>query len=365
MKKTLLLSAALMLGLTACSGGAASSAKPEATPAQTAAENTAASENGPVAGDTGADAFADAPTIKMQFAENQPSTSSVGINAEDFCKKVAERTGNTVQIEFYGDALLGDEASVIGGIEAGTIEFTRVNASALQATVPEVGVLTLPYLYKDNVHCYRVLNSDVGDDLLAKCQDHGFVGLRLSGGNKDNKPSGFRSFYAASPINSVADLKGKKIRVQESEVVIKMVEALGGVATPMAYGEVFQALQTGVIDIAENDPSSYYQSGHYEVAKYYTRDNHQLNVSLYIMSQKAYDAMTEAQREVFLECLDEYLEKNSEDIAVNIEEFEKKAAESGCEFIDVDTAPFQEACQPLYDMFPEYAEILERIKAID
>lgn len=364
MKKTLLLSAALVLGLTACSGGAASSVKTGTVQTQTSVQNDVPGD-GPASSEAGIDAFSDAPTVKMQFAENQPSTSSVGINAEEFCKKVAERTGNTVQIEFYGDALLGDEASVIGGIEAGTIEFTRVNASALQATVPEVGVLTLPYLYKDNAHCYRVLNSDVGDDLLARCQDHGFVGLRLSGGNKDNKPSGFRSFYAATPINSVADLKGKKIRVQESEVVIKMVEALGGVATPMAYGEVFQALQTGVIDIAENDPSSYYQSGHYEVAKYYTRDNHQLNVSMYIMSQKAYDAMTEAQRTVFLECLDEYLEKNSDDVAVNIEEFEKKAVESGCEFIDVDTASFQEACQSVYDMFPDYSEMLERIRAID
>ena len=364
MKKTLLLSAAHVLGLTACTGGAASSVKNETVQTQTSGQYDV-SGDGPASSEAGTDAFADAPTVKMQFAENQPSTSSVGINAEEFCKKVAERTANTVQIEFYGDALLGDEASVIGGIEAGTIEFTRVNASALQATVPEVGVLTLPYLYKDNAHCYRVLNSDVGDDLLARCQDHGFVGLRFSGGNKDNKPSGFRSFYAATPINSVADLKGKKIRVQESEVVIKMVEALGGVATPMAYGEVFQALQTGVIDIAENDPSSYYQSGHYEVAKYYTRDNHQLNVSMYIMSQKAYDAMTEAQRTVFLECLDEYLEKNSDDVAVNIEEFEKKAVESGCEFIDVDTASFQEACQSVYDMFPDYSEMLERIKAID
>ena len=362
MKKTLLISVALVLGLTACSKGAA---KPEHASTQAVSESTKASEAVQASGDTGADAFADAPVVKMQFAENQPSTSSVGINGEEFCKKVEERTNNTVQIEFYGDALLGDEASVIGGVEAGTIEFTRVNASAIQATIPEVGVLTLPYLYKDSAHCYRVLNSDVGNELLAKCQDHGFVGLRMFGGHKDNKPSGFRSFYAATPINSVADLKGKKIRVQESEVVIRMVEALGGVATPMAYGEVFQALQTGVIDIAENDPSSYYQSGHYEVAKYYTRDNHQLNVSLYIMSQKAYDAMTEAQRQVFLECLDEYIEKNADDSAVNIAEFEKKAVESGCEFIDVDTTPFQEACKPLYDMFPEYAEMLERIKAID
>lgn len=364
MKKRIavLLSAAMIMGLTACSSGGKTEG---ASTTATETGKTEKAETSVQNGESASDGFADAPVVKMQFAENQPSTADVGILGEEFCKKVAEQTNNTVQIEFYGDGLLGDEASVVAGIEAGTIEFTRVNLASMQATVPEVGVLTLPYLYKDAKHCYDVLNSQVGQDIMDKCQDYGFVGLRLFGGQKDNKPTGFRCFYASSPINSLADLKGKKIRVQESEIVIKMVEALGGVATPMAYGEVFQALQTGVIDVAENDPASYYLSGHYEVAKYFTYDNHQISPNMYLMSQKAYDAMTPEQMEVFLKCLDEYIEESSDAMTASIEEYVQKAKDSGCEFIEVDTTEFKEACQSLYEMFPEYAEYIEEIQKIN
>lgn len=364
MKKTIavLVSAAMLVGVTACSAGSGSGNVSTAAPEPVKTESKKEVTEG---GSPEAAAFADAPVVKMQFAENQPSTSAVGILGEEFCKKVAERTNHTVQVEFYGDGLLGDEASVVAGVEAGTIEFTRVNLASMQATVPEVGVLTLPYLYKDGKHCYNILNSQVGQEIMDQCGEHGFVGLRMIGGQKDNKPTGFRCFYAATPIKTLADLKGKKIRVQESEIVIKMVEALGGVATPMAYGEVFQALQTGVIDVAENDPSSYYLSGHYEVAKYFTYDNHQISPSMYLMSQKAYDAMTEGQLAVFLECLDEYIDQSSDAMAEQIEEYVQKAEDSGCEFIQVDTAEFKEACQSLYSMFPEYQTYLEEIQNID
>lgn len=353
----LLLAMVMALSLAACGSDAGGNSSP---PANSASSGEGTPDN---ASD---DPFADAPQLKFQFAENQPSNSTIGVLGQEFCDKVKERTNGTLQIEFYPDALLGDEATVVGMIEAGTVEFTRVNLAAIQATVPELGVLTLPYIYKDGVHCQHVLDSDVGQDLLAKCSEHGFVGVALSGGDRAGNGSSLsRCFYSSTPIHSVADLQGKKIRVQESDVVIKMVEALGGVATPMAYGDVFQALQTKIVDIAENDPMSYVMSGHYEVAKYYALDNHQISPSIYIMSQKAWDSMNEAQRKVFQECLVEYLDEQSEEQGTMLAEYRKQAEDAGCEFIEVDTAEFQEACQSVYDMFPEYADYIERIKAID
>ena len=195
--------------------------------------------------------------------------------------------------------------------------------------------------------------------------DYGFMGLRLFGGHP-SIPTGAlsRGFYSSEPISSVADLAGKKIRVQESDVVIAMVDALGGVATPMAYGEVFQALQTKIVDVAENDPVSYFTSGHYEVAKYYTMDQHLISPSMYIMSQKCYDSMTEAQREVFMECLDEYIYACCDATAEQVEDYTQQAIDAGCEFIDVDVSEFQEACQSVYDLYPEYADYIARIQEI-
>lgn len=360
MKKALalLLSIVMVLALSACGGGASS-----APAASTPADSTPAAGGNAAPADAGD--FADAPHITIQFAENQPSNSSVGLYAETFAKDLAERTGGTVEMSLYFDALLGDEATVIGMVEAGTVEFTRVNLAALQATDPEVGVLTMPYVYSDAVHCYNVMNSEVGDEILSHVSSYGMQGLRLLGGHP-TEPSGAlsRCFYSSTPINSLADLAGKKIRVQESDVVIAMVEALGGVATPMAYGEVFQALQTGVVDIAENDPASYVMSGHYEVAKYYTLDQHQISPSIYLMSQKCYDAMTEAQRTVFMECLDEYLANCIEATAEMLEEYRQQALDAGCEFVEVDTSEFQAACESVYEKYPEYADYIARIKAV-
>ncbi len=343
--------------LAACSSSDDSSETEAATEAVTAGATEGATE-----AEADADAFADAPIIKIQFAENQQSTGPLGEASERFCEKLAERTNNTVQMEFYGDALLGDEVTVVGAIEMGTIEFTRVNLASMQSTVPEVGVLTMPYLYRDSKHCYDVLNSDVAQDIMDKCQEHGFMGLRYLGGDKEGRAAAFRCFYAPERFDCLADLQGKKIRVQETEIMISTIRALGGVPTPMDYGEVFQALQTGVVDMAENDPSSYYSSGHYEVAPYYVYDNHQISPSMYLMSQKCYDSMTDAQLQVFLECLDEYIDDVMDNSSEQMEEYIQRCKDAGCEFIEIDTTEFQEACQTVYDEYPEYADYIERIR---
>lgn len=305
--------------------------------------------------------FADAPIVKFQFAENFPSSSYIGVLGEEFVKKVAERTNNTVQVEFYADGLLGDEATVVGMVEANTVGFARVNLAALQATVPEVGVLTLPYLYRDAEHCNRILESEVGQEILNKTRDHGIIGFKYLGAFGEDD---FRSFYATEPIYNLADLRGKKIRVQESEIVISMVEHLGAVPTPMAFGEVFQALQTGVVDVAENPLMGYYLVGHHEAAKYFIQSKHQISPNMYIMSEGVYAAMNEAQMAVFEECLDEYIaDMGAESRKLN-EQILAAVIEAGTEIIEVDTDEFRAAVQPMYSSYPEYKASLERILAV-
>ena len=312
----------------------------------------------------GAADFSDAPKVKMTFAENQPSASTTAIVWNDFCDKVKEATNGTVEIEFYPDALLGDEASVVDQIQAGAVGMARVNLAAIQATVPEVGAFTLPYMYRDALQCWDVMFSDIANETCAKCSNYGIKGLSLNGGNMHLASYGTRSFYAAEPLTTLEALKGKKIRVQESEVVIKMIECLGAIATPMAYGEVFQALQTGIVDAAENDPASYYMSGHYEVAKKYSMDCHQISPSIYIMAEKTWASMNERQQEKFMELLYATFEESSKTGAESVEGYIQAAKDAGCEFLEVETAPFQAACQGVYDMFPEYAEVIKAVQAM-
>ena len=348
----LLCAAALLATGTGCSDNAATDAAP--------AGNNASAD----ATTTGDNAFADAKTITIKFAENQSSTSILGVAAEDFAAKLAEKSNGTLQLDLYFDALLGDEATIVGMIEADAVEFTRVNLAAITATAPELGVLTLPYLYRDAIHCYNVMSSDVADELLAGVSNHGMVGISFLGGNSIDPTYGARCFYSSEPLDSLDALAGKKIRVQESEIVINMIKALGAVPTPMAYGEVFQALQTGVVDAAENDLMSYILSGHYEIAKQFTMDYHQFSPSIYVMSQGCYNQMTQAQKDVFTECLNEYFETVDKQSAEMQAEYRQQALDADCVFVECDNTPYQEACQAVYAQYPEFADYITRIQAV-
>lgn len=308
--------------------------------------------------------FSGAKRITIKFAENQPSTSVIGTCAEAFKTALAEKSNGTLALDLYFDALLGDESTVVGMVEANAVEFTRVNLAAITATDPLLGVLTLPYLYRDAIHCNRVMTSDVAQELLSHVSNYNMVGLRFMGGNSIEPAYGARCFYSSAPLDTLNSLAGKKIRVQESEIVIRMIKALGAVPTPMAYGEVFQALQTGVVDAAENDIMSYVLSGHYEIAKYFTMDFHQFSPSIYIMSQDCWNSMTDAQKTVFLECLDQYLADMDKQAVKMLAQYRQQAVDAGCAFIECDNAPFREACQTVYKQYPEFSDYITRIQAV-
>lgn len=303
--------------------------------------------------------------ITIKFAENQPSNSILGIAAETFKEHLAEKSNGTLTLDLYFDALLGDESTVVGMVEVGAVEFTRVNLAAITATDPELGVLTLPYLYRDAIHCNKVMTSEVAEELLANVSNYGMTGVALMGGNTIDPTYGARCFYSSQPLNTLDVLAGKKIRVQESEIVMNMIKALGAVPTPMAYGEVFQALQTGVVDAAENDLMSYVLSGHYEIAKQYTMDFHQFSPSIYLMSNDCWNAMSDSQKEAFKECLQEYFDTLDAQSAEMQAQYRQQAEDSGCVFVECDNAPYQEACQAVYDNYPEFADYIARIQAVE
>jgi len=228
--------------------------------------------------------------------------------------------------------------------------------------IPETAIMSLPYLFRDVDHLHAVLDSEIGQEILDLFEAQGLIALAFY-------DPGARSFYnRVKPINSIEDLKGMKFRVIQSDVFVDMVTALGANATPMPYGEVYSAMETGVIDGAENNFPSYESSGHYEVAKYYTLDEHMMVPEVLVMSKTAFDKLTPEDQEIVRQAAKDSVPFNREKWAEREAASEAKVREAGVEIIeDIDKAPFIAAMGPVYEKYattPELKSLVERIQAV-
>ena len=298
------------------------------------------------------------PTLNFKLAENQPEGNPITEGMHKFADLVKEYTEGTVTIDVYSNGALTDEASSVDQLQLGSLDFSRVNTNSLAPTVDEFGVFAMPYLFTSTEQKYKALDGEAGDAVMAKLDDYGMVGLYFW-------EAGARCFYTTSkPIRTVEDLKGMKIRVQQTEVAISMVRALGAEATPMDYAEVFQGLQTGIVDGAENDFVSYYTSGHYEVAKYYSLDQHMAPPAILLMSKVSWDKMSEAQQEAVRKAAYEAAVWQRQAMQDYQQESRAACEAAGSEIIEVDVASFQEAVSSVYDEYPRYSEIVAMINAV-
>lgn len=298
------------------------------------------------------------PTLNFKLAENQPEGNPITEGMHKFADLVKEYTEGTVTIDVYSNGALTDEASSVDQLQLGSLDFSRVNTNSLAPTVDEFGVFAMPYLFTSTEQKYRALDGEAGDAVMAKLDDYGMVGLYFW-------EAGARCFYTTSkPIRTVEDLKGMKIRVQQTEVAISMVRALGAEATPMDYAEVFQGLQTGIVDGAENDFVSYYTSGHYEVAKYYSLDQHMAPPAILLMSKVSWDKMSEAQQEAVRKAAYEAAVWQRQAMQDYQQESRAACEAAGSEIIEVDVTSFQEAVSSVYDEYPRYSEIVAMINAV-
>ena len=193
-------------------------------------------------------------------------------------------------LDIYPSGQLGSERELIELLQIGSLGMTKISASTLEGFVPEIKVFNLPYLFKNNQHLWKVLNNEIGRKLLVAGEPFLIRGL----GYYD---AGSRSFYSTDrPVNNPDDLKGMKIRVMNSQTAVSMVNAMGGAATPVSFGELYTALQQGVVDGAENNPPSFYLSRHYEVSKFYTLDEHTSIPDVILISKYVWDTLTEQQQ---------------------------------------------------------------------
>ena len=274
---------------------------------------------------------------------------------------VEQKTEGRIHIDVYYGGQLGDEKALIEQLQFGGVDFTRASISPLAEFEKSLNVLSLPYLYKDADQMWRVLEGDIGESFLKSVEKSGLIGLSWY-------DAGARNFYnSKKPITKLDDLKGLKIRVQESQLMMGMVSALGASATPMAYGEVYSGLQTGVIDGAENNWPSYESTSHYEVAKYYVLDEHSRIPEMQMISKITWDKLSPEDQAIIKECALESAKIERELWAAKENAAEAKVKEGGSEITTLEPGEkekFQAAMAPLYTQFGAgYEDLISQIQA--
>lgn len=261
-------------------------------------------------------------------------------------KLLEERTGGRLCVEVYHSAQLGEEKDSIEQTQFGVIDFNRVSLGPFNNIIPETQVPSLPYIFRSVDHMHKVMDGDIGAQILDAFTAHDLIGLAFYDG-------GSRSFYnSQKPITSMEDLKGMKFRVMQSDLFVDMVGALGANATPMPYGEVYSSIQTGVIDGAENNWPSYDSSGHFEVAKYYTLDQHLIVPEVLVMSKKSWDKLSPEDQAAVRQAAKDSVPVMRELWSAREKQSEDKIRAAGAEIVtEIDKTPFIEAMVPVYEKY--------------
>ncbi|ANG64339.1 C4-dicarboxylate ABC transporter [Marinobacterium aestuarii] len=291
-----------------------------------------------------------------------PPDYPVSVAMDQFGKLVSERTDGRIGVKTYHSAQLGEQDDAIEQIQFGGIDFAVFNLVPLNNIVPQTQATTLPYAFKSVEHMHRVMDGPVGADIAAAMESANLVGLAWY-------DSGARSFYANKPLNSIQDLKGVKIRVQNSDVNVAMVEALGANATPIPYGEVYTAIQSGVVDGAENNWPSYESSGHYEAAKHYILDQHTIVPEVFVVNKGTWDKLSAEDKEIVRTAALESAQLQRTLWAEREAKSEELVRAAGNTIVELeDKSAFIDAMKPVYEQFasdPKVRSILDRIQAVE
>ncbi|WP_405402702.1 TRAP transporter substrate-binding protein [Paracoccus sp. Ld10] len=288
----------------------------------------------------------------------------VSIAMESFASELAEKTGDEYTARVYHNGVLGDQPDAIEQVRLGVMDFGVFNLGPMGQSMPEASVTSLPFIFKSSEQMYTLMDGAVGEAISAGMQEKGVVPLGWYA-------AGARSFYnSIRPINTPADVEGMKVRVMSNDLFVKMVEAMDGNATPMAFGEVYQSIRTGVVDGAENNSPSYESTNHYEVAKYFSLTEHLIIPECLCMSKRTWDGMTPEQQEITMAAGRASAVEQRELWAEREAESLEKVRASGTEVNVVeDKAAFQAAMEPVYESFladnPDLADLVSMIRDAD
>lgn len=299
-------------------------------------------------------------------AQSAQFRSSDTHNADDYPTVVAvkymgeqlEKLSNGKhKIKVFNKAALGSEKETIDQVKIGALDIARVNVAPMNAICPMTQVPTMPFLFRSVEHMRKALDGPIGDEILKSCEATGFVGLAFY-------DSGARSIYAKKPIKTVADAKGLKIRVQQSDLWVSLVSAMGANATPMPYGEVYTGLKTGLIDAAENNMPSYDTAKHYEAVTVFSKTEHSMAPEILVMSKIVFDKLPKAEQDMFRTAA-------KDSVRIERQKWDEQEAKSlatlkaaGVQVVEVDKASFQGVMAPVYAKFMVTPDMKRLVKAI-
>ncbi len=296
----------------------------------------------------------------LKLAHGLDTTHPVHKSMVFMAEKVKQNSAGKLRVDIYPSEQLGTERECIEQLQLGSLGITKVSSGVLESFVPAVNVFGLPYLFRDSEHYWKVLQGPLGKQILDAGQSVGLKGLCYY-------DSGARSFYTnGKQIKTPGDLAGMKIRVMQSPMSLKTIEAMGGSPTPIAWGELYTSLQQGVVDGAENNPPSFYTSRHYEICEYYTLDEHTRLPDVLVMDLKAWNKLSPEFQRILIEAVDESVEYQKKLWAEFVQKSLDEVEKAGVTIIKPDKEPFRQAVKDFVAEFEgtEIGNLAQKIQEV-
>lgn len=304
---------------------------------------------------------AQAQSMVLKAADVHPAGYPNVVAVENMGKKLDAATQGRIKIQTFPGGVLGGEKEMIEQTQVGAINILRTSLGPVGTVVPEVNVFNMPFVFRSQDHMRAVIDGAIGDDLLAKisASPAKLVAIGWMDG-------GSRSLYTKKPVRTPADLKGQKIRMMGNPLFVDTMNAMGGNGISMGYGEVFTALQTGVVDGAENNPPSFFTSNHYNTgAKYYTQTNHLIIPELLVVSKVTWDKLSKDDQALIKKLGREAQLEQRALWDKSVADYSSKLKAAGVEFITVDNKAFYDATAPVRAKYgANYADLMKRIEAV-
>jgi tripartite ATP-independent transporter DctP family solute receptor len=302
-----------------------------------------------------------AQNVVLKAHDTHPSGYPTVAAVENMGKRLEAATGGRIKVQMFPGAVLGQEKEAVEQTQLGAIQIARISLGVIGPVVPEVDVFNMPFVFRDVAHMRKVIDGPVGQELLDKvtASPARLVGLGWMDG-------GARSLYTKKPVRKPEDLKGQKIRMMGNPLFVDTMNAMGGNGISMAYGEVFTALQTGVIDGAENNPPSMFTSNHYTTgAKFYAQTHHLIIPEILVMSKVAWDKLSPADQAAVKKAAREAQMDQRTLWDKSVEEYTAKLKAAGVEFIAIDNKPFYDATAPVRAKYgAKFSDLMQRIAAV-
>ena len=297
----------------------------------------------------------------MKAADVHPAGYPTVAAVESMGKKLEAATQGRIKFQMFPGSVLGGEKEMIEQTQVGAIQILRTSLGPVGPVVPEVNVFNMPFVFRNIAHMRAVIDGPIGQELLDKIRASPakMVGLAWMDG-------GSRSLYTKKPVRKPEDLKGQKIRMMGNPLFVDTMNAMGGNGIAMGYGEVFTAIQTGVIDGAENNPPSLFTANHFKAgAKYYTQTNHLIIPEILVMSKVTWDKLSAADQALVKKTAREAQLEQRQLWDKAVADYTAKLKAEGVEFIEMDNKPFYDATAPVRAKYgANFADLMKRISDV-